>query len=206
MKSPDSDVKAGIYITVIFHLAVLIILLICQIGAALRKDNSFVIDFSKQEMVVPLENYAFQKSDSARFGDQVKTLPLWKLKEDKEGLMNERDSVKSMQLMTTAASYLFTMRNQLDTSATGITANFEDKDFLIFADANATSGALQRAANTARQLQSNLQSYEFGAYDYTVKLRWTFLELLRRYGQAIACFIMFFIGAPLGALIRKGGL
>ena len=164
------------------------------------------IDFSKQEMVVPLENYAFQKSDSARFGDQVKTLPLWKLKEDKEGLMNERDSVKSMQLMTTAASYLFTMRNQLDTSATGITANFEDKDFLIFADANATSGALQRAANTARQLQSNLQSYEFGAYDYTVKLRWTFLELLRRYGQAIACFIMFFIGAPLGALIRKGGL
>ena len=32
--------------------------------------------FRKQEMLVTLENYAFQKSDSARFGDQVKTLPL----------------------------------------------------------------------------------------------------------------------------------
>lgn len=56
------------------------------------------------------------------------------------------------------------------------------------------------------QMQANLESYEFGAFDYTVRLRWTLVEFLRRYGQALACFIMFFIGAPLGALIRKGGL
>jgi methionyl-tRNA formyltransferase len=164
------------------------------------------INFSKQEMVVALENYAFQKSDSARFGDQVKTLPHWKLKEDKERLMNERDSVNAMQLITTAASYLFTMRNQLDTISSGITRNFEDKNFMVFADDNATASAIERATGMASQFQTNLQSYEYGAYDYTVKLRMTFLEFLRRYGQAIACFIMFFIGAPLGALIRKGGL
>ena len=164
------------------------------------------INFSKQEMVVALENYAFQKSDSARFGDQVKTLPHWKLKENKERLMNERDSVNAMQLMTTAASYLFTMRNQLDTISSGITRNFEDKNFMVFADDNATASAIERATGMASQFQTNLQSYEYGAYDYTVKLRQTFLEFLRRYGQAIACFIMFFIGAPLGALIRKGGL
>ncbi len=65
---------------------------------------------------------------------------------------------------------------------------------------------MERAANSARQLQTNLESYEFGAFDYTVRLRWTALEFQRRYGQALACFIMFFIGAPLGALIRKGGI
>ena len=164
------------------------------------------INFSKQEMVVTLENYAFQKSDSARFGDQAKTLPLWKLKEEKTRLTGERDSTKTFQLMSTAASYLFTLSSQLDTTSSGIRNNFEDSNFLTFADQNAEASALSRAANSARQFQSNLQSYEFGAFDYTVKLRWTFLELLRRYGQAIACFIMFFIGAPLGALIRKGGL
>ncbi|MBQ4305421.1 MAG: hypothetical protein II764_00185, partial [Bacteroidales bacterium] len=63
MKSPDSDVKAGIYITVIFHLTVLIILLICQIGAALRKDNSFVIDFSKQEEVEKIQKEEQLKED-----------------------------------------------------------------------------------------------------------------------------------------------
>ena len=63
MKSPDSDVKAGIYITVIFHLAVLIVLLACQIGAVLRKDNSFVIDFSKQEEVEKVQKEEKLKED-----------------------------------------------------------------------------------------------------------------------------------------------
>ena len=51
MKRLDSEDKAGLYITVIFHLVVLIILLASQIGAALRSENTFVIDFSKQEAV-----------------------------------------------------------------------------------------------------------------------------------------------------------
>lgn len=32
------------------------------------------------------------------------------------------------------------------------------------------------------------------------------IEYWRKYSLSLACFIMFFIGAPLGALIRKGGL
>lgn len=66
MKSPDSDVKAGIYITVIFHLTVLIILLLFQIGAALRKDNSFVIDFSKQEEVEKIQKEEQLKEDISK--------------------------------------------------------------------------------------------------------------------------------------------
>lgn len=46
-----SDEKAGLYITIIFHLVVLIVLLACQISSALKRDNTFVIDFSKQENV-----------------------------------------------------------------------------------------------------------------------------------------------------------
>ena len=36
MRSED---KAGLYITVIFHLLVIIVLLACQIGAALRRGD-----------------------------------------------------------------------------------------------------------------------------------------------------------------------
>lgn len=45
------DDKAGLYLTVIFHLVILIILLIAQIGFSLQKENSFVIDFTKQEEI-----------------------------------------------------------------------------------------------------------------------------------------------------------
>ena len=47
--------KAGLYITIIFHLVVVIILLIAQIGFSLQRENSFVIDFSKQEEIRRIE-------------------------------------------------------------------------------------------------------------------------------------------------------
>ena len=173
------------------------------------RDTSYQlqkIDFSKQEMVIALENYAFQKSDSARFGDQVKVLPLKSLHEDRDYLSNLRDSTKKDQLMATAAASIFALSKQLDTTECGITRNFEDPDFLNFATEDATATALENAAVNARQMESNLTTYQFGAFDYTVRLRRTALEFLRRYSQAIACLIMFFVGAPVGALIRKGGI
>ena len=45
--SPDQ--KAGLYITAIIHLAVIIILLLCQIGYSVQRENTFVLDFTKQE-------------------------------------------------------------------------------------------------------------------------------------------------------------
>ena len=45
--SPDQ--KAGLYITAIIHLAVIIVLLASRIGYFIKKENSFVLDFSAQE-------------------------------------------------------------------------------------------------------------------------------------------------------------
>ena len=43
------DQKAGLYITAIVHLAVIIVLLLCQIGFSVQRENTFVLDFTKQE-------------------------------------------------------------------------------------------------------------------------------------------------------------
>ena len=45
----SADQKAGLYITAIVHLAVIIVLLVAQIGYQVRKENTFVLDFTKQE-------------------------------------------------------------------------------------------------------------------------------------------------------------
>ena len=49
MKKLQIEDKAGLYITVIVHLAVIIVLLAGRIGASLGRENSFVIDFSREE-------------------------------------------------------------------------------------------------------------------------------------------------------------
>lgn len=43
------DQKAGLYITVSVHLAVIIILLAVRIGYGIKRENSFVLDFTQQE-------------------------------------------------------------------------------------------------------------------------------------------------------------
>jgi hypothetical protein len=48
MKLSGED-KAGLYITVIVHLTVIIVLLLAQIGTLLQRENSFVLDFTRQE-------------------------------------------------------------------------------------------------------------------------------------------------------------
>lgn len=49
MRPLKKEDKAGLYITVITHLAVLIILLIAGLDYSLKKENSFVLDFTKYE-------------------------------------------------------------------------------------------------------------------------------------------------------------
>lgn len=49
MKRIPEEEKAGIYITVIVHLAVLIVMLAAGLDFSLRGENSFVLDFTKYE-------------------------------------------------------------------------------------------------------------------------------------------------------------
>ena len=39
--------KAGLYITVIIHLTVIVVLLLSSVSAQIRRGESFVIDFSR---------------------------------------------------------------------------------------------------------------------------------------------------------------
>ena len=48
MKIPEED-KSGLYLTAIMHIAVLIVLLIFQIGTAVKGENSYLLDFSDIE-------------------------------------------------------------------------------------------------------------------------------------------------------------
>ncbi|MBQ7194057.1 MAG: hypothetical protein IJS07_00290 [Bacteroidales bacterium] len=67
---PKED-RAGIYITVIFHLAVIIILLASQIGYELSRENSFILDFTRQEQIEKEENERDFREDVSRHIDEL---------------------------------------------------------------------------------------------------------------------------------------
>ncbi|MBR5700784.1 MAG: methionyl-tRNA formyltransferase [Bacteroidales bacterium] len=163
------------------------------------------IDFSKQELVIKLENYAFHKSDKARFSDQVKSMPLKLLNHGQDSLSALYDSSYVRHLEGFAEHGVLTKNTQLDTSWRRMN-NFSDPDFLRWDSNDKRYQALNAAASQARQMESTLSNYTIESYEYSYILRLTNIEIFKKFAQALACLILFFIGAPLGALIRKGGL
>ena len=63
--------KAGLYITVIFHLTVIIVLLAVGIDNSLKPETSFVLDFSKQEEIERQQREEIFKKDISRKLDDM---------------------------------------------------------------------------------------------------------------------------------------
>lgn len=66
----------------------------------------------------------------------------------------------------------------------------------------AVDNALQYAREVKQRIMDDLHYY-VSQEEYVIKNK---LEWHRKFALSFACFIFFFIGAPLGAIIRKGGL
>ena len=66
-----SEDKAGLYITVIFHLTVIIVLLVYGIDSTLKREESFVLDFSRQEEIERVQKERAFKEDISKRLDQL---------------------------------------------------------------------------------------------------------------------------------------
>ena len=71
MKLFNKDDRAGLYITVIFHLTVIIVLLVYQIDSTIRREESFVLDFSKQEEIERRQQEEIFREDISKRLDEL---------------------------------------------------------------------------------------------------------------------------------------
>ena len=160
------------------------------------------INFEKQELIIPLKNYSFHKSDSSRYGDQLK---------------GQKDSLDDLALKSRENRYsqlsqygTFALKEQLDTSKLksreAYKNYFEAEDYLHWDNVSKKKKAYEKAADAADRMQTSIISYGSEVYEYYFYLRRTNIELLKKFAQALACLLLFFIGAPLGAFVRKGAL
>ncbi len=166
------------------------------------------IAFDRQELIIRLENYNFQKSDSARYGNQVKAMNLKQLTHNRDSLTElfDRTHEKHYVMMMGPTSHL-RRTEQLDTAwaAKGL-RNFENPEYLKWDDLEQQVHDYNTASDLASQTADELINLNREVYEYQFYLRRMNLDILKKFAGALACLILFFIGAPMGALIRKGGL
>ena len=84
------------------------------------------IDFEKQELIIPLKNYSFQKSDSSRYGDQVKSMRLRQLKEQKDSLDKLATKALENRYMQITQYGSFSLKDQLDTAKLEARARYKN--------------------------------------------------------------------------------
>ena len=65
---------------------------------------------------------------------------------------------------------------------------------------------ITNALHQARNIKVNVQSTQTRVYKAQKDQNLYTIEKYKKYAQALACILMFMIGAPLGAIIKKGGL
>ena len=163
------------------------------------------VRFDSQQLFIPLQHYAFEKSEGNRFSDEVNSMSISQLVVQKDSLGASQARTYAAQLSALHSDGSLIYRYQLDT-ARHITKLYPQEGLLEFKDYEAEISACTHASRRAGDFLSTLTSFSRDAFRDTYILRRTDVGILKKWAVALACFIFFFIGAPIGAFIRKGGL
>lgn len=165
------------------------------------------IGFKKESMIISLENYAFKRSDASRYSKEVMSQNLRQLNHARDSIDSVYSQIKVSQLRSLLYSGGFMNPMQFDTAVYRKLKSLFPLDTLLnfnsaLKEREVAEGAITNLANTTVLLDN----YLYDEYNYAYPLRKVRVERVRKFTLSIACLIFFFIGAPLGAIIRKGGL
>lgn len=163
-------------------------------------------EFEQQEMIIPLENYNFHKSNDNRYSTQAKAMRLSDLQHDKDTVFTALEAkYKSQQeqlLMDGSLSY----NRQLDSA--GMVNIKNDLDHSLFREYSLSDdiAAHSRAISRVQNLIGTVESFNRDTIIQSQRIKLIDLEIYKKFSGAIICLLLFFIGAPMGSLVRKKGL
>jgi len=165
-----------------------------------RRSQFSTTKFGKQRMVFDLSDFKLTRSEEGLFKDFWKYR---KLPELEAGMDSLRREIYTREIMARKNYFQFyhfsdTLQIQPDSLSTRLAMDS------LMIDAR-KSTAISQALNISRSGQGQVQ---FAKNDLLpVKYLLAKYEMVwwQKFTLAIACLVLFFIGAPLGAIVRKGG-
>lgn len=181
----------------------------------LRRDR-----FEYQEMIIEMTGFGLNRSDEQLFRNAYSMLNLQQLNHFDDSLTEDLDLVLDKFNTTIKASLTAkpkdilinrstfhpdTLKEELQTREFRIQPFYVDSAFAELTRLEKRR-AISQAINFARSNKS-ITTSNVGTTEWKVgRLRRYQLEIHRKFTYSLLCLIFFFIGAPLGAIIRKGGL
>jgi len=185
-------------------------------GTNYQEDNSYMgrdttrqlqrTEFTCQELIIPVDNYKFEKTSTGRYSDQAKCMRLIDLMHDQDSIRVGLDSIRREQLRAFRMDRALMYSGQLDSARRAVLHSVFDLSLVKAPSLDDNINIHNNAINNVSSLIATLSTFDRDTYapDFTLKL--VDIEVYKKFSVALICFLLFFIGAPLGALIRKGGI
>jgi lipopolysaccharide export system permease protein len=174
-------------------------------GALNNRKQLTRAKFHEHEVKFDLSTFQLNRTDENLFKDHYTMLNLKQLKfyEDSlsERLVRDKEFFHQNYALYTNMNKSF----RLDSSVTSVKRTLDTNIIRNFKQSDRTM-IISRAFSTIRNVASYTETAKKDQDAMSEKIRRHLIETHRKFTLPFACMILFFIGAPLGAIIRKGGL
>lgn len=175
------------------------------------RDKTFPLtrsEFKENEVLIDLSAFKMNRSDEEIFKDDYRMLNLGQLSHKIDTLKGIWDERKKEFTQNMKTSYLFYVDSN-DIASKNLPLQPLNKPFdqyIAQLDLKDLHQVYATALNYSRTNKSRCEALELEAKGREDYILFHEIEWHRKLTLSLACLVMFFIGAPLGAIIRKGGL
>lgn len=165
------------------------------------------LKFKETEQKFDLSSFHFKREDESLFKSNYMMMNLKQLAYSRDSVAHMNDSI-AHSVINSVKPYFKIYFQASKFHQSKILKNLNFKKNGIFAGINQDSHeiVLSGARENARIIQQSISTKAAQSNDLRNVIRRYLVEYNKKFTLAVSCLVLFFIGAPLGAIIRKGGL
>jgi len=169
--------------------------------------NPFMrMHFQKEIRRFDLSGFELNRTDEELFRNNFQMYNLKQLKYSRDSLMRQFHTHRESFGKTMQHNFYYFSRLDPDRATDHDSTLIFHGNFLAGLDEEQRNHAFDEALKAARGIKTTLEHTNSNYTGRKRHIRRHDIEWHRKYTLSVACIILFFVGAPLGAIIRKGGL
>lgn len=161
--------------------------------------------FEQAEQKFDMSAFQMKRTDEELFKSHYAMLNLKQLSYYTDSITHYNDSVRRTILPEIIYYYNIFNRPNQEVKNSSITLPYQKNILELVPEDNRIS-VINQTMNEVRYIQDIISMRANSDANYMTNIRRYVMEYQRKFTLSVACLLLFSIGAPLGAIIRKGGL
>lgn len=166
--------------------------------------------FKEETLVMDMRDFKMIRTDESLFKDNYQMMNIKQLSDEIDTLKKDKQERHTSILAQVSKNYnLFSDSSfvkHAEKPDSLIQAMLDQKNWLKVYTPDEQKRIFENALNIARTNQSYLNMNNLSAINAVETESRYKIEWHKKFTLSFACIVLFFIGAPLGAIIRKGGI